>query len=103
MSSSSIFSVVLFLVVLACVPLALKWLRKQSIVGTNDAGGQSKIISAVAVGPHQRVITVEVGPEAARVRLTLGVTPQAISLLHSAPVSVPGQILASPATGAAVA
>lgn len=97
--TSSLFSVVLFLVVLVCVPLALKWLRKQSIVGTNDAGGQSKIISAVAVGPHQRVITVEVGPEAARVRLTLGVTPQVISVLHSAPASAPGPSLASQAAG----
>ena len=99
----SLFPVVLFLVVLACVPLALKWWRKQATAGGNDPGGQAKIISAVAVGPHQRVITVEVGPEAARVRLTLGVTPQAIALLHSAPVPAIGQSLASPATGAAAA
>ncbi len=98
--TSSFLPVVLFLVVLACVPLALKWLRTKSIVGGNDSGAQSKIISALAVGPHQRVITVEVGLEAARVRLTLGVTPQAISLLHSAPLPALGQSLASTATSA---
>jgi flagellar protein FliO/FliZ len=96
--TSSFFPVVLFLVMLACVPLVLKWLRTKSIVGGNDAGAQSKIISALAVGPHQRVITVEVGLEAARVRLTLGVTPQAISLLHSAPVPASRQALTSPAS-----
>ena len=33
----------------------------------------------------RRVVTVEVGPEHARVWLTVGVTPQAIELLHTAP------------------
>ena len=96
--NSSLFSVGLFLVALCCVPWALKWLRSKSIVGGPEAGGQSKIVSALAVGPHQRVMTVEVGPETARVRLTLGVTPQAISLLHSAPASVVGQSLVAPAS-----
>jgi flagellar protein FliO/FliZ len=35
------------------------------------------------VGPHQRVVTVEVGPEGARTWLVLGVTGQTISCLHS--------------------
>ena len=46
----------------------------------------SKIISAVAVGQHQRVVTVEVGPEGARVWLTLGVTAHTITCLHTVTV-----------------
>ncbi|MEO7108166.1 MAG: flagellar biosynthetic protein FliO, partial [Rhodoferax sp.] len=47
-----------------------------------DGNGQSRFISALAVGPHQRVVTVEVGPEGKRVWLTLGVTSQNITCLH---------------------
>jgi len=32
------------------------------------------------------VVTVEVGPQDARVRLTLGVTAQSITCLHTAPL-----------------
>jgi flagellar biogenesis protein FliO len=41
----------------------------------------------LAVGPHQRVVTVEVGPVGQRVWLTLGVTAQGISSLHCATVA----------------
>jgi flagellar protein FliO/FliZ len=37
----------------------------------------------VAVGPHQRVVTVEVGPQDARIWLVLGVTQQSIGCLHT--------------------
>lgn len=77
--------VVAFLALLACLPWALRRLKMRTGLSTVDAGGQSRFISAVAVGPHQRVVTVEVGPENARVWLTLGVTAQAIHCLHSAP------------------
>jgi flagellar protein FliO/FliZ len=93
--TSSYVSVVIFLLLVACVPLALRWFKKQGDGWANEAGGQSKIISAVAVGPHQRVVTVEVGAQGERVRLTLGVTTQAISMLHSAPVAAGGQPVVS--------
>ncbi len=76
-----------FLVLLACLPWALRRLKLRSGLSHAEAGGQSRFISAVAVGPHQRVVTVEVGPENARVWLTLGVTAQAIHCLHTAPVA----------------
>ena len=97
--TTSLFSVALFLAALCCLPWALKWLRAKSIVAGVDVAEQSKIVSALAVGPHQRVVTIEVGPQAARVRLTLGVTPQAISLLHSAPVSTALQSVVTSASG----
>jgi flagellar protein FliO/FliZ len=82
--TSSLISVGLFLGVLACLPLAIKWLKQRA--GADAPGGseQARVVSAVAVGPHQRVVTVEVGQEGARVRLTLGVTAQSITCLHTA-------------------
>lgn len=84
-----------FLGVLVCLPMLLKWLKQRVPGRFADASGQSRFISALAVGPHQRVVTVEVGPEGRRVWLTLGVTGQTISCLHS--VDVDGAGAASPA------
>lgn len=86
--TQSLLSVGIFLAVLACLPMAIKWLKQRSGGGTKEAGGQSRVVSAVAVGPHQRVVTVEVGPDHARVMLVLGVTTQEITCLHSASIAV---------------
>ena len=86
-SLQSLISVAIFLALLACLPMLVKWLKQRSMVpGAREPGGQSRFISALAVGPHQRVVTVEVGPEGDRVWLTLGVTAQHISCFHSIPV-----------------
>ena len=77
----------LFLAALAALPWFLRWVRGRMVSGAAEVGGQSRFISAVAVGPNQRVVTVEVGPENARVWLTLGVSVQSIALLHTAPVT----------------
>jgi len=82
--TQALVSVGLFVLVLALVPFGLKWLQARSAVGSVGVAAASRVISAVAVGPHQRVVTVEVGPEGARVWLTLGVTAQTITCLHSA-------------------
>ncbi len=85
-----------FLLALAALPWGLRWLRARMVSHASDAGGQSKFVSVVAVGPTQRVVTVEVGPEDARVWLTLGVTAQSVALLHTAAVrSVAGRDEAS--------
>lgn len=87
-SLQSLVSVAVFLALLACLPLLVKWLKQRSMVlGQREPGGRSRFISALAVGPHQRVVTVEVGPDGNRVWLTLGVTAQHISCLHSVPVN----------------
>jgi flagellar protein FliO/FliZ len=80
-------SVVFFVVLLALVPVGLKWVQRRmgvGVAGVSSAG--VKVVSAVGVGPHQRVVTVEAGPNGARVWLTLGVTAQSITCLHTAPV-----------------
>ncbi len=71
-----------FLAVLVCLPTALKWAKLRYPRRYADVSGQSRFVSALAVGQHQRVVTVEVGPEGKRVWLTLGVTGQNISCLH---------------------
>jgi flagellar protein FliO/FliZ len=88
--TSSLIPVALFLGLLACLPLAIKWLKQRAGVDTPGGSGQARVVSAVAVGPHQRVVTVEVGQDGARVHLTLGVTAQSITCLHSAPADKPG-------------
>ena len=80
-----------FLVLLACLPWALRRLKMRAGLSNAETGEQSRFISAVAVGPHQRVVTVEVGPENSRVWLTLGVTAQSIHCLYSAPVAAASQ------------
>jgi len=80
------------------VPMALKWLQSRG-VATGPTGAASRVLSAVAVGPHQRVVTVEVGPAHERICLVLGVTAQSISCLHTmaAPVRpVAGDALSAP-------
>ena len=86
--TQTIVSVVLFLVILALLPLAIRWYQQRAPGSTSPAAA-SRIISTVAVGPQQRVVTIEVGPEGARTWLVLGVTTQNISCLHTLPVGAP--------------
>ena len=66
--------VVLFVGAMACLPWLVKRLQQRHGVGAAVAGTASRVLSTVAVGPQQRVVTVEVGPERARTWLVLGVT-----------------------------
>ena len=65
------------------MPLITKWLVLRNILNARPISGASKLVSVVAVGPNQRVVTVEVGPDHNRAWLVLGVTPQQITCLHS--------------------
>jgi flagellar protein FliO/FliZ len=81
--NQALFSVVVFVLLLALVPWAVKWVakRREGMVGAPSAS--SKLISVLAVGPQQRVVTVEVGPANAPTWLVLGVTAHAITTLHT--------------------
>ena len=83
----SLVPVGLFLLVLVSLPWLAKILKKRVKMGGQVQGAESKVISAVAVGPHQRVVTVEVGLTGARTLLVLGVTAQSITCLHTAPAN----------------
>lgn len=81
--------VVVFVAAMAMLPWLVRRVQQRHGAGGLAAGGASRVLSAVAVGPHQRVVTVEVGPEHARTWLVLGVTAQHVSCLHTVPASAP--------------
>lgn len=90
--TSTLISVGLFVILLALLPVGLKWVQRRAAGGGSSMASASRVISAVAVGPHQRVVTVEVGPEGARTWLTLGVTAQSITCLHSVAVDAKAEM-----------
>ena len=81
--TQSLVLIGLFLALLACVPLLIQRLKKVYGITAAGPGGSSRVVSTLAVGPNQRVVTVEVGPESDRVWLVLGVGPQGIQCLHT--------------------
>ncbi len=88
--TQSLVTVVLFVLAILSIPFLLKrWQEKRGglLPGATAAGPGARLVSAVAVGPQQRVVTVEVGPEGARTQLVLGVTAQSITCLHTLDVS----------------
>lgn len=91
--TQTLLVVVLFVGAMALLPWAVRRLQQRHGMGSPASGAIAKVVSAVAVGPQQKVVTVEVGPEHARTCLVLGVTPQNISCLHVLPM----QAVASPA------
>ena len=74
--TQTIVSIVLFLVVLALLPLAIRAYQQRAPRG-NAVSLSSRVLSSVAVGPQQRVVTVEVGPQGRQVLMVLGVTATA--------------------------
>lgn len=84
--------VVLFVGAMAALPWLVRRLQQRHAASGLAAGAASRVISAVAVGPQQRVVTVEVGPEHARAWLVLGVTTQHVSCLHVLPASLQGSV-----------
>ena len=97
MVGQTLLVVVLFVAVIAMLPLAIKWIQRRAQGGGVAVSGNARVVSAVGVGPHQRVVTVEVGPEGARTWLVLGVAGQSITCLHTVPIA------AAPSAYAAVA
>jgi flagellar protein FliO/FliZ len=79
----SVVAVVVFLLVMISMPWLIRWIKGRVVTAGRLVEGATRIVSAVAVGPHQRVVTVEVGPEGDRIWLVLGVTSHAITCLHS--------------------
>lgn len=91
--TQSLITVVLFIALLGAMPYALRRLQQRRLGAAGiDVGSASKLLSTVALGPQQRVVTVEVGPLGARTWLVLGVTGQAITCLHTLPATVEGAI-----------
>ena len=83
--SQTLVTVAVFVVLLAMLPLAVKWIQRRAGAGAAGTTSASRLVSALAVGPQQRVVTVEVGPEGARTWLVLGVSGHNITCLHTMP------------------
>lgn len=84
--------VVLFVGAMAMLPWLVRRLQQRHALGQAAVGATSRVLSAVAVGPQQRVVTVEVGPEHARTWLILGVTAQQMTCLHVLPAEPPAHV-----------
>ena len=85
--TSSLVTLVVVLLLLALLPIVIQRVRQRSVAGQLASASAMKIVSAMAVGPHQKLLTVEVGPQGARAWLVLGVSAQAVTCLHSMAVS----------------
>ena len=85
---------------LVLLPWAVTWLRRQGWQGTGARGQALKVVGAVAVGPQQKVVTVEVTQGDQRRWLVLGVTPQSITQL--ATMEAPPETAPTLAAGVAV-
>lgn len=79
----TLVTVAIFVALLAALPFGVKWIQRRTVPGGMANTAASRVVSAVAVGPHQRVVTVEVGPDSNKTWLVLGVTAQTITCLHS--------------------
>jgi len=77
--------VVWFVLIVALIPVSLYFLKKsglaQGALGTGDK--VLRPISQLAVGPGQRVVTVEFGTGEQKTWLVLGVTPNSINTLYT--------------------
>lgn len=94
--------VVLFVVAISFLPWLVRRLQlRQTGLGGGSAG--SRVLTQVAVGPQQRVVTVEVQHEGQRAVLVLGVTAQQIQCLHVLPAGGAALVPASFATEMAAA
>jgi flagellar protein FliO/FliZ len=99
--TQSLYLVAGLVLLLALIPVGVKWIQARTGSGALAAGAAGKVLSAVAVGPQQRVVTVEVGAADARICLVLGVTQQSITCLHTFPTGGAGVAPAHPVTGPA--
>lgn len=99
--TQTLLVVVLFVAAMAALPWLIRRLQQRQSGLFSASGGVSKVLSAVAVGPQQRVVTVEVGPEHQRTVLVLGVTAQQINCLHVLPAPGSGAVAVPAASPAA--
>ena len=78
-----------FVAILVAIPLAL-WLLKRTPLGGSGGAGVMKSVAMLPLSTSQRIVTVEVGSGDGRRWLVLGVTPSAITTLHTmAPTTPP--------------
>lgn len=82
--TKTLLQVIIFVLAIAALPWVINRIRQRRGEMQAHSGTVSRVVSAIAVGPHQRVVTVEIGAANQCVTLVLGVTAQNISCLHTA-------------------
>lgn len=65
--------------------LLQRWRRHLPGV-SRQAGPSLKVMNSLALGPQQRVVTVQIGEGANRLCLVLGVAPGGVTALHQMPL-----------------
>ncbi len=85
--------------VIALIPLAL-WLLKRTPLGGGAAHGPMRLVGTLALGPSQRLVTVEVGSGDERRWLVLSVGPSGVTTLHTMEPSQGEAVAAAPAAAA---
>ena len=90
--SQTLLVVVLFIGAVAMLPWLVRYVQQRQNKAVGVASTPSRVLSAIAVGPQQRIVTVEVGPEYARTCLVLGVTAQHITCLHVVGANAPANL-----------
>jgi flagellar protein FliO/FliZ len=79
---NALSSVLWFCAIVALIPLTL-WFLKRTPLGGAGGAGVMKSIAVLPLSTSQRIVTVEIGNGDERRWLVLGVTPTAITTLHS--------------------
>ena len=85
------------LIVMVCIAWALQRYRRHLPGAARQTGPALQVLSTLALGPQQRVVTVQVGQGEGSVCLVLGVSAGSVTPLHSLPMPAPAD---EPATHA---
>ena len=83
------FPLIVLAAAIVLAPFAAKWWVRKRQGPTALAASEMRLVASVALGPQQRVVTIEAGPPHARVWLVLGVSAGAITTLHTAACESP--------------
>ena len=81
--TQTLLLVVIFVAAIASLPWLVRRVQLRKGRFAPSSAAAPRVVSAIAVGPQQRVVTGELGAEGHRTTLVLGVTPQNICCLHT--------------------
>lgn len=81
----------LLLAAIIASPWLVTWVRRSGLHGQKPGDQTLKVLCTVAVGPQQRVVSLEVLNGAQRTCLVLGVTAHTITRLDAIPLGIDAQ------------
>lgn len=84
------------LAIIVSMPWIARRIRASGWQGLKPPEQPTKLVSALAVGSQQRVVTIEVQQGSQTRRLLLGVTPQSVTLLDAWSANDDPQTLPAP-------